>query len=86
MRAAAAPCRCEIVDSDASVGGGAFPTARIPSVAIALADRTGAAEAQLRAGDPPIVGRLADGRLLLDLRTIFPDEDALVAARLAALA
>ena len=86
VRAAAAPCRCEIVDSDASVGGGAFPTARIPSVAIALADRTGAAEAQLRAGDPPIVGRLADGRLLLDLRTIFPDEDALVAARLAALA
>jgi L-seryl-tRNA(Ser) seleniumtransferase len=86
LRSAAAPYSCEIVDSDASVGGGAFPTARIQSVAIALADRTGRVEAQLRAGEPPVIGRLTDGRLLLDVRTIFPDDDALVAARLAALA
>jgi L-seryl-tRNA(Ser) seleniumtransferase len=86
LRSAAAPYPCEIVDSDASVGGGAFPTARIPSVAIALADRAGSVEAQLRAGEPPVIGRLTDGRLLLDVRTIFPDDDALVAARLAALA
>jgi L-seryl-tRNA(Ser) seleniumtransferase len=86
LRSAAAPYPCEIVDSDASVGGGAFPTARIPSVALTLADRTGRVEAQLRAGEPPVIGRLTDGRLLLDVRTIFPDDDALVAARLAALA
>src|SRR6185312_3726563 len=86
MRAAASPCRCEIVESDASVGGGAFPTARIPSIALALADRAAAFESRLRTGEPAIVGRVADGRLLLDLRTIFPDDDALVAARLAALA
>ena len=35
-------------------------------------------ERSLRAGDPPIVGRLQDGRLLLDLRTVLPEQDALI--------
>jgi L-seryl-tRNA(Ser) seleniumtransferase len=86
VRRAATPAGCEIVDSEASVGGGAFPTARIPSVALALADRNGALERMLRGAEPAIVGRVNDGRLLLDLRTVFPDDDALVAARLAASA
>ena len=41
-------------------------------------------ERALRAGDPPIVGRVHDGRLLLDLRTVLPEQDAVVAERLAA--
>jgi L-seryl-tRNA(Ser) seleniumtransferase len=75
----------EVVDSEASVGGGAFPTARIPSVALAVGGRAMVIEAALRGGEPPIVGRVADGRLLLDLRTVFPSEDAVVASALRAV-
>lgn len=64
-------------DTDASVGGGAFPTARIPSAAVVVGgDSPGALEAALRAGDPPVVGRIAGDRLLLDLRSVREDEDA----------
>jgi L-seryl-tRNA(Ser) seleniumtransferase len=76
---------CAMVDSVATVGAGAFPTASLPSAAIALegdAERWGAA---LRSGETAVVGRVQEGRLLLDLRTV-PDEDvpALVAAVVAA--
>jgi L-seryl-tRNA(Ser) seleniumtransferase len=70
----------EIVDSEGSVGGGAFPTARIPSIALAVGGRASVVEAKLRANDPPIVGRVTDGRMLLDLRTVFPPEDRELAA------
>ena len=75
----------EVVDSEASVGGGAFPTARIPSIALAVGGRATAIEAALRGGEPPIIGRVADGRLLLDLRTVFPSEDATVKSALRAV-
>ena len=42
-------------------------------------------EKRLREGEPPILGRVQEGRLLLDLRTVQPEEDAVVAARLRAL-
>jgi L-seryl-tRNA(Ser) seleniumtransferase len=69
----------EIVDSIASVGGGAFPNTGIPSVAIALGRDAQQLEERLRLGDPSVIGRLADGRLLIDLRTVQPDEDDSVA-------
>ena len=80
MIASVAPAVVDVVESEAQVGGGAFPTARIPSIALAVADRNGAIEQRLRAGDPPVVGRLADGRLLLDLRTVFVTDDDLLAS------
>ena len=69
----------EIVDSIASVGGGAFPSTGIPSVAIALGRDVHQLEERLRLGDPSIIGRMLDGRLLIDLRTVQPDEDDIVA-------
>jgi len=71
----------ELVDSAAAVGAGAFPTAELPSVAIALEGDAERWSARLRAGEPPVVGRVHGGRLLLDLRTV-PDDavDALVGA------
>jgi L-seryl-tRNA(Ser) seleniumtransferase len=68
--------RVSILDSEASVGGGAFPTARIASVALAIAGGAGEIERRLRAGDPPVIARIADERVLLDLRTVFPADDA----------
>ena len=69
------------VDSTAAVGAGAFPTAELPSVALALDGDAEGWSARLRAGDPPVVGRVRDGRFLLDLRTVPDDSlDALVSA------
>jgi L-seryl-tRNA(Ser) seleniumtransferase len=76
----------ELVDSTASVGAGAFPTATLPSVAIALPGDAERWAAALRAGEPAVVGRVHDGRMLIDLRAV-PDDDvaalgaAVVAAR-----
>jgi L-seryl-tRNA(Ser) seleniumtransferase len=85
----------DVVSSDASVGGGAFPTSRIPSAALAISGNPSARSGQgvealeraLRAGDPPVVGRVSEGQLLLDLRSVPPrDDEALEAALRAALA
>jgi L-seryl-tRNA(Ser) seleniumtransferase len=65
-----------VIDTEASVGGGAFPTARIPSVGLAISGRADAIERALRLGEPAVIGRIADGRVLLDLRTIFAADDA----------
>jgi L-seryl-tRNA(Ser) seleniumtransferase len=76
-----------VVASEGSVGGGAFPTATLPSAAVALDGDAEALESRLRAGALPVVGRISDGRLLLDLRTIPEGEDErLVSAVLDALA
>ncbi|HEX6059339.1 MAG TPA: L-seryl-tRNA(Sec) selenium transferase [Gemmatimonadaceae bacterium] len=75
-RLAAAGHSADVVESEASVGGGAFPTARIPSFALALAGDAPALERRLRLAGRAIVGRIADGRLLLDLRGIPPEHDA----------
>jgi L-seryl-tRNA(Ser) seleniumtransferase len=71
------------VESDAFVGGGALPQTRIPSIAIALpAAHPDVLAASLRRENPAIVARIDDGRLLLDLRTIAPEEDDTVIATL----
>jgi len=76
-----------IVECDSSVGGGAFPNMRIPSIALAFAGDARRLEEQLRLGEPAVIGRIADGQLLLDLRTVLPgDDDALAGALRAALA
>jgi L-seryl-tRNA(Ser) seleniumtransferase len=78
----------QMARTEATVGGGAFPTARVPSAALALdVPSPEAAERRLRAARVPVVGRIADGRVLLDLRGILPEADdelaELVAAALA---
>jgi L-seryl-tRNA(Ser) seleniumtransferase len=74
-----------VVSSRATVGGGAFPAARIPSAAVALGENAVETEARLRGGHPPVIGRIADDVLLLDLRSVpaahdGPFGDAVLAA------
>ncbi|MFL5489338.1 MAG: L-seryl-tRNA(Sec) selenium transferase [Gemmatimonadaceae bacterium] len=71
--------RSSIVPTVASVGGGAFPTATISSRAIAIEDHPVRSEQVLRHAEPAVIGRIAEGKLLLDLRTVLPREDALLA-------
>ncbi|HST07351.1 MAG TPA: L-seryl-tRNA(Sec) selenium transferase [Gemmatimonadaceae bacterium] len=66
----------DAVASTASVGGGAFPTAVIPSFAVAMTGDARGLERRLRDADPPVIGRISDARMLLDLRSVFPGEDA----------
>ena len=78
---------CEVTDSEATVGGGAFPTARIPSFAIAFEGTADELERRARLGAAPIIGRITSGRFLLDLRSV-PEalDDQLVRALTASLA
>jgi L-seryl-tRNA(Ser) seleniumtransferase len=66
-----------IVDSVARVGGGALPLVELRGPAVALDPGAAGAESlagALREGDPPLIGRIQDGRLLLDPRTLSEQE------------
>jgi L-seryl-tRNA(Ser) seleniumtransferase len=70
--------RAELIDGESLIGGGSAPSSTLPTTLLALscsslsinelADR-------LRAADPPLIARLEEGRMLLDLRTVFPEQD-----------
>ena len=72
----------QVVESDASVGGGAFPAARIESWAVHITGSAVQCEELARGARVPIIGRISDGRFLLDLRTIPPRDDAALATTL----
>jgi L-seryl-tRNA(Ser) seleniumtransferase len=67
----------EIEETVGRIGGGALPLAELPSFACAVEEELAA---PLRAGDPPVVGVVRDGRLLLDCRTLSDAEVEEVAA------
>ena len=74
--------RAEVIPGESVIGGGATPERSISTWVIAL-DCIDSVEAEraLRAGDPPVVARIEDGRLLFDLRTVFgAEEEVLLAA------
>ncbi|PYM57635.1 MAG: L-seryl-tRNA(Sec) selenium transferase [Candidatus Rokuibacteriota bacterium] len=77
-----------VVGGRSQVGGGALPLVELPTAALALGTPAHPAEEldrRLRAGRPPVIGRVAEGRLLLDCRTVAEGEAALLAAAIAAL-
>jgi L-seryl-tRNA(Ser) seleniumtransferase len=71
----------EVEETVARVGAGALPLAELPSFACAVEEELAA---PLRAGEPPVVGVLRDGRLLLDCRTLTDAEIDEAAAAVAA--
>jgi len=68
--------------SVARSGGGTLPVYEIPSLAIRIGGANAdALAARMRTADPPVVGRVSEGRLWLDVRTLLPgDEEAIVSA------
>ena len=66
---------CDVVGSEAAVGGGAFPTARLASAAVALQGKGTEIERKLRSAPDSVVARISDDRVLLDLRSLMPDRD-----------
>jgi len=76
-----------LVEERAQVGGGAFPLVELPTAAVALAGRSvQELDKALRAGQPPVVARVQENRLLLDCRTVQNSEVPLVARALTRLA
>ncbi|MBI3751347.1 MAG: L-seryl-tRNA(Sec) selenium transferase, partial [Chloroflexi bacterium] len=64
------------VPTEATFGGGALPGVTVPSFGVALiAGKPDALAAALRTGAPAVIGRIEDGRVILDLRTVEPDRD-----------
>ena len=84
LRLVAKAIGADVVEAEAYVGGGAAPEQPIQGEALALPGSTILLET-LRLGDPPVVGYIKDGRLILDLRTVDPQDDAILidAVRLA---
>ncbi|HZF67350.1 MAG TPA: L-seryl-tRNA(Sec) selenium transferase, partial [Gemmatirosa sp.] len=78
-RLAAHGVAARVVSSEGSVGGGAFPTARLAGWALALYGAAPALERVLRAGALPVIARIHDARLLLDLRSVPARDDARLA-------
>jgi L-seryl-tRNA(Ser) seleniumtransferase len=78
-----------VVASRAAFGGGTSPEKLFDSRAVALTHRSLSADeltAHLRSRRPPVVARVEGDRVLLDLRSIRPDEDRIAAAALSELA
>ena len=67
---------CSVVKSVSTVGAGAFPQAELASAALAFDGNSTTLEKNLRGGATPVIGRLTEGKLLLDMRSVFPSEDA----------
>ena len=85
-RLVAAGLTCDVVETEASVGGGAFPTAKIASHAVAISGSADEIERRLRTGASAVIGRIAHGRVLLDMRSVpASHDDQLVYAALASL-
>ena len=67
----------EVLPGESTIGGGAGPTSTLPTTLIAISHPQKSAqeiERQLRLSSPPIIARISEGRVLLDLRTVFEDE------------
>ena len=75
----------EIIDGESVIGGGAAPSSVLPTRLLALSHSSLSADELatcLRASDPPIISRVEQGRVLLDLRTVLAYQDHMIATAL----
>jgi L-seryl-tRNA(Ser) seleniumtransferase len=78
VRIQSAKLAAEVIDGASLLGGGAAPSATLPTRLLAMTHRDLSADEfmkRLRESDLPIVARVEEGRVLLDLRTVFPEQD-----------
>jgi L-seryl-tRNA(Ser) seleniumtransferase len=81
------PLSSTVGEAESQIGGGTLPRSAIPSVTLDLIPTGQSLEsfaAMLRAGSPPVVAYISDGRLRIDLRTVFPRQDAELASAIKA--
>jgi L-seryl-tRNA(Ser) seleniumtransferase len=66
----------DVIEGRSVAGGGSTPDQSLPTWLIAVPGDPVSAEKKLRGGMPPIIGRIENDRLVLDLRTVMPEEEA----------
>jgi L-seryl-tRNA(Ser) seleniumtransferase len=79
----------QVVEGASTIGGGSSPGSALPTTLVAASVEglpASSLEARLRAGDPPVIARIAGDRVLIDLRTVLEQDDAVVASALEAAA
>jgi L-seryl-tRNA(Ser) seleniumtransferase len=79
--------RAGVRDGFSTVGGGSVPGSQLPTRVVAISASpvsADALEAALRASDPPVIARIDDGSVVLDLRTVPPEDDDLLARLISA--
>jgi L-seryl-tRNA(Ser) seleniumtransferase len=79
----------DLIDGQSLIGGGSAPSAVLATTLIALTSSTLSANelaARLRTHNPPVIARVEEGRVLLDLRTVFPAQDEVLRQILAQIA
>jgi len=87
-RAKSARLKLELLDGESVIGGGAAPSAVLPTRLIALTHADHSADelsVRLRANAPAIIARVEEGRVLIDLRTVFLEQDAVLVETLSSL-
>ncbi|NCG22687.1 MAG: hypothetical protein GWP47_00940 [Actinobacteria bacterium] len=72
----------DAIDVMSTPGGGTLPGIEIPSAGVAI---NGDRRVALRERERPLIGRMIDGRTVIDMRTVHPDDDGEVAEALASL-
>jgi L-seryl-tRNA(Ser) seleniumtransferase len=80
--------KLNLCDGESVIGGGAAPSASLPTRLIALRHAELSADRlcdRLRACDPPVTARVEQGRVLIDVRTVFPEQDATLAMAISSL-
>ena len=85
LRVKAPKLELDVIEGASVIGGGAAPGATLATVLLAVSCQDLSADelaARLRAHQPPIVARVEQGKVLLDLRTVFPEQDAIIAEAL----
>jgi len=82
LRGNALHLQVEVVEGESVIGGGAAPSSILPTHLLAITAvglSPDELSTTLRRFEPPIITRVEEGRVLLDLRTVFPDQDSLIA-------
>src|SRR6185503_11204133 len=73
------PLKCGVAQCESQIGGGTLPRSVIPSIAVQIIPeklRVSEFAETLRRSVPPVIGIVSSGKFKLDLRTVFPEEDA----------
>lgn len=88
-RNSAGSFQLEVIEGESAIGGGAAPTSQLPTALISIKSRSLTAnqiEELLRRSTPPVIARIDDDRVLLDLRTVSENEESELEAALLSLA
>jgi L-seryl-tRNA(Ser) seleniumtransferase len=79
-------CGAKVIDGETMVGGGSLPGGSLPTKLVAISSKKASEIArELRLQTIPVIGRIEKDRLLLDPRTVLPEEDEIVTKALASL-